>query len=173
MNKTKLMFIVSIILGIFMFSFVSPASNFTSGLGEEHLNVKETYTDTIQRKNSDYNESDEESKEWINDYIIEVVDKDIEKKGENTYQVKVDVKRSEIGDYFVGGKGSLDYEEIADELNNDNITYKGGEWNSTTVEEMRQELEDMDFEVTMGEEVEIKNIPNGMVNSPEKDTHTL
>lgn len=156
-----------VVLTFFMFLAGLGAAEETSFSSVvEDTGLTYSFTDTIQ-------EFDEEEGEWRNTYYIEVVDTDLEKIGDDHYDVRVDVELTEVGQILSGPPGQMEYEEAAKELNDKGYRVNGGDWTAEDARYFREEeLDELELTVEKSSGYSVRNVPKGLAVNPD-DTFTV
>ena len=163
------------------FILADPDSN--SDFNKKDLSLNIYPSDTIQKEieytttqvNNQTGENETITKtRYKNTDIIKVTNSDFYIKDNGNVEINLDIERSDLGEKLSGPPGHFNPSSIAVDLNKEGYTFNGGSFDSSIVQDLRNELEDLSFSVLKGKEItKDRNIPKGLAHSPQKNTHSV
>src|SRR6056297_2097092 len=187
-NKKKILpvFFTFLVVGmIFSFSYLalSQTTDSNTNIKGKDLSLNIYPSDTIQKEiqytttqvNNKTGENETITKtRYKNTDIIKVTNSDFYIKNNGNVEINLDIKRSDLGEKLSGAPGHFNPSSIAVDLNKEGYTFNGGSFDSSIVQDLRNELEDLSFSVLKGKEItKDRNIPKGLAHSPQKNTHSV
>src|SRR6056297_231410 len=187
-NKKKILpvFFTFLVVGmIFSFSYLalSQTTDSNTNIKGKDLSLNIYPSDTIQKEiqytttqvnnQTGKNETITRTKHKNTD-IIKVTNSDFYIKDNGNVEINLDIERSDLGEKLSGPPGHFNPSSIAVDLNKEGYTFNGGSFDSSIVQDLRNELEDLSFSVLKGKEItKDRNIPKGLAHSPQKNTHSV
>src|SRR6056297_1271785 len=187
-NKKKILpvFFTFLVVGmIFSFSYLalSQTTDSNTNIKGKDLSLNIYPSDTIQKEiqytttqvNNKTGKNETITKtRYKNTDIIKVTNSDFYIKDNGNVEINLDIERSDLGEKLSGPPGHFNPSSIAVDLNKEGYTFNGGSFDSSIVQDLRNELEDLSFSVLKGKEItKDRNIPKGLAHSPQKNTHSV